>query len=277
MEDDDDRVGPRPAAVPQQPADYREVEGGARPAHGVGGPGFPEERADEEHIAAVIEPYPQGLGVEEPVRVQLGDAGEEVDRTQLRAERPYRPYGHGPVQRMGAAPRVERRRAVQRHEDHQEAEQAYEVVVVEVGRLVEQFDVREEEEEGGDGEAVAVAERDAEGGEPEKREVGVHAPGGPRLHPPEAGVGEVVLRRDIELVDPASRGEADDGDDAERAERDAERRTRRATHRTRTGLGGAVEQARHHAGTTLTDPSLPGFRKRLRALTSTPGFPPSRE
>ena len=79
--------------------------------------------------------------------------------------------------------------------------------MVQVGCLVQQFRVGEEQEERGDGEAVAIAERDAGGGEPHQREVRLHAPVEPGANPPEPRVGEMMLRRDIEVVDPAARRE----------------------------------------------------------------------
>ena len=137
--------------------------------------------------------------MEEPVRVQFGDAGIEVHSAQLRSERPDHPRRHAPAPFALAPQGVERRRAVQRHEYHQKAEEADEIVVVQVRGLVQQLDIGEQGEERRDGKPVAIAECYAQTGESKQGEVDVHSPGGPWLDPPEAGVREVVLRHDVEV------------------------------------------------------------------------------
>ena len=107
--------------------------------------------------------------------------------------------------------------------DHEEGEQADEIVVVEVRRPVDELDVSEQDKERGDGEPVAVAQCDTEAGEAEQGEMEMHPPCGPGLHPAEAVVAEVVRGLDVEVRYPTVGGEADDGDQADESEDDAER------------------------------------------------------
>ena len=105
------------------------------------------------------------------------------------------------------------------------------VVVVEVGGLVQQLDVgKADGEEGGAG-APAAAGGDAEAQQGEGGKVGVHPPCRPGLDPGESGIGEVVGRRQVEGINPAVGEKAGDGGQSEEAEEDAKGGRGCAVHR----------------------------------------------
>ena len=175
-------------------------------------------------VCAVVEPDGERLSVEQPVWVQLGDAGKDVDQAQLASQEPQDGYRNGGRRARGwrsagCQKGIKGGGARHRQEDHDETEQADQVVVVEVGRLVNELDIGEEQKEGGDGQPIAVPQRDAKAGQAEHAEVQVHPPRGPRLHPSEAGIGEVVGRLDVHIGDPTvgdephHRGETDEAED----------------------------------------------------------------
>ena len=182
--------------------------------------------------------------MQQPVGIQLGEARKQVYDAQLRAEGPGHPHGDRVPPPRGPPPGVQRGRAVQRHEDHQEADQAHPVVVVQIGRLVDELDVGEEDEEGRHGEAVAIAQRHAQAGRAEQGKVEIHAPGRPGLHPLEAEIFEVTCGLDVELGDPAVGGEAADGEEAEEPEGDAKGGGRGGADPAGSGQQGAVEGGR---------------------------------
>ena len=253
MEDGEDEPGDGAGAGDQQPEGNGAVEGRAGPAHRVGQPRLGHERADERGVGVVREPDREGLGLEQPVGVELGDAGEEVERGDLRAEQPDRADGYLSVARARIAAGVERPRAVDGQRGEQEAGEGEPVVMIEVGGLVDQFDVGEadgEEEHGGAG---ADAEDDGDGEEREGGEVEVHPRGGPSGDPLEAGVLEVMCWGGVELIDPAVGEEADDRGEADCAEGDAE-----------DGCGCAVDGAGGARGEGVDRAPGPRARNRTR-------------
>src|SRR5712672_1315598 len=90
-----------------------------------------------------------------------------------------------------------------RQKNHQPAEQADEVIVVQIGGLVYEFDVSESEKKQGDANAVIKTERDTKGEGAKQNKVRIHERAGPGANPFEAGVSKVKDRFEIELADPA--------------------------------------------------------------------------
>ena len=203
-------VGGRAGAPPQQGGYDGQVKEGAGPAHGVGGPDFGQEWPGQGDVAVLVEPDAQGEGVEQPVRVQLGDAGEYIDYADLEAQSPQRP--------------ARRRRVSPRQEDQQEADQAHPVIVVQVGGAVNQLNIGEADKEQRAANPAAIPCGDGEAQCPQRREVGIHSPAGPGLHPAKAEVGEVVSRRKVQILNPAVGEEPDDDSQPHQAEQDAESR-----------------------------------------------------
>ena len=216
MEDGQDDPGKGPGTPPEQPGDDGQVKGRAGPAEGVGEPELVKQRADNWNTGVLGQPDAQRRRLEQPIRVELGQAGEAVDEGDLRAKRPD--SAARDRRWRTAAPRVQRPDAMGGQQEQQQAGETDEVVVVEVGGFVDQLDVGEAEREEQGGGAVAPAEHDREGEQAERGEMEMHPGRGPGAHPLEADVAEMVRGIDVELVNPAVGEEANDsrqGDDAE--------------------------------------------------------------
>ena len=95
--------------------------------------------------------------------------------------------------------RIQRGHSRHGQERHDEAEQTHQVVVIEVGRLVNQLHVGEQQEEGNDGLPVAVPQHYTKAGQRKEGKMDVHPPSRPRLHPREPGVAQVIGGLDIHL------------------------------------------------------------------------------
>ena len=102
-----------------------------------------------------------------------------------------------------AAARVERPRRARWQQHQQKCQQCDEVVVVQVGALVEQLGVSEQQAEYERTPARVVAKRQSRGSERHRTEVQIQAPQRPRPHPIEAEVSEVKRGFGVEFADPA--------------------------------------------------------------------------
>src|SRR5712691_6362367 len=109
------------------------------------------------------------------------------------------------------APDIQRPGAMGGEKDHQAAEQANQIVMIQIGRLIQEFDIRKAQKKESDANAVKATERDAEGKHGQQNKVRIHQRIGPRMNPLETGVGKVKGRFEIELADPAFGDEADHG------------------------------------------------------------------
>ena len=204
MERDQRAVGRKPGAPPQQRRNDCQVEQGAAPAHGVGNPQFLHQRADHRQVAVLVQPDAHGQRVQQPVRVELGHAGENVHDADLGAQDPHGPCRHAV--------------AVQRQNGQQQADQAHQVVVVEIRGSVDQLNVREADAEQDRADPRTVAGGDSQAEQAQGGKVGIHAPARPRLHPAESQVGEVMGRFNVERADPAVSEKADDDGQTQQAE-----------------------------------------------------------
>jgi hypothetical protein len=128
---------------------------------------------------------------------------------------------------------------MRREDNHQSAQQADEIVVIEIRRLVDQLDVREADEEERHARTVMEAEHNADGEDDERREVQMHERSRERQHPWKQRPREVVLGQDVELVDPAKGDESNHARGHQQAEEDPERRQRCA-------IDGGVDEPPSH-------------------------------
>ena len=142
VKDDQGGIGKGPGAPPEQGRRHGQVEKRAAPAHSVGRPGFLEQGSHQRQVAVLVQPDPQGQSVEQPVGVQLGDAGECIDDAKLGAQGP-----DGPLRGEGAAGRQKRQ---------QQGGQAHQVVVVEVSGAVKQLNIGEADAEQAAAKSVAI-------------------------------------------------------------------------------------------------------------------------
>ena len=142
VKDDQGGIGKGPGAPPEQGRRHGQVEKRAAPAHSVGRPGFLEQWPRQRQVAVLVQPDPQGQSVEQPVGVQLGDAGEGIDDAKLGAQGP-----DGPLRGEGAAGRQKRQ---------QQGGQAHQVVVVEVSGAVKQLNIGEADAEQAAAKSVAI-------------------------------------------------------------------------------------------------------------------------
>ena len=209
VEHDQRAVGRKPGTPPQQRRNDCQVEQGAAPAHGVGNPQFLKQRAEQRQVAVLVEPDAHGQGVQQPVRVELGDAGEDVHDADLGTQNPNGPGRHAV--------------AVQRQNGQQQADQAHQVVVVEVRSSVDQLNVGEADAEQRRADSRTAAGGDAQADQAQSDKVDVHSPAGPRLHPAEAQVGEVMGRINVERADPAVGEKADDDGQPQQSENHSKR------------------------------------------------------
>ena len=231
MESDQRGEGPGPGAPPQQPADDGAVEEDPPPGGQVGDGGLVQQRADQREMSPVGQPEPQGLSLEEPVRVELGQPGEPVDDRDLGPQRPHRAsrdHGH---RRHPAESRVQRPAVPDRQQPQQQTGQGDEPVVVEVERRLDQLGVGEPDHEQGHGQTVAVASGDAEPEASQSDHVQVHPRGGQGADPLEPRVGEVIGRFEIEGVHPPLGQEADRAESDQQAVGDPEDGHRVGRHR----------------------------------------------
>ena len=150
VEGDHGGVGEHPGATPQQPGDDRQVEGGAGPARGDTRPRLVEQRTDHRHVRARRQPGRHRLAAHEPVVVELGETGHQVDDGDLCPQHPHDSRGD-----VGTA--------AQRQDDDERERQREVPVVVEVRRRVDQLAVREQHEVAERGGARAVAGGDRPG------------------------------------------------------------------------------------------------------------------
>ena len=88
MEDHKDDIGNGVGASPHEPAHDREVEKRPTPAEYVRRPSFTQQRPDQRQTSVVLQPDSERLRLQQPVGVQLGDAREDVYRSQLSPEQP---------------------------------------------------------------------------------------------------------------------------------------------------------------------------------------------
>jgi hypothetical protein len=131
---------------------------------------------------------------------------------------------------VGLAARVQRPDSVRRQKDHQSAEQADEIVVIEIVGFVDQLDVREANEEERHRDAVVKADSDRECEDDERDKVHVHEGGRQRHHPRKRIPCEVKGRLDVELVHPPERDEAHGADGHQQAKQNPERSQRSSVH-----------------------------------------------
>ena len=108
-------------------------------------------------------------------------------------------------------------------EDQEPAQQADEIVVIEISGLVDQLDVREADEEQRCTHPELPAERDREGEKRKRQEQQVHEHGWQRPDPWKQLPREVKCRDDVELVHPIERHEADHARGHQEAEQNPER------------------------------------------------------
>ncbi len=141
-------VRPRPRAPPQQPADDRQVEQHPCPAEGERHVRFVEPGTDQRPIGAGRQPDPHRLPVQQPVGVELGQPGEDVDDGELRPQRPDRDRRDRPVPTR------------LRHDRQHDRGERHEPVVVEVERGVDQLEVGEADRERRGAGARPPADRD---------------------------------------------------------------------------------------------------------------------
>src|SRR6266436_1454416 len=98
-----------------------------------------------------------------------------------------------------------------RQKSHQPAEQADEVIVVQIGGLVYEFDASESEKKESNAKAVIKTQCDSKGERGQQNKVRVHERARPGANPLEAGVSKVKDRFEIELADPAFDHKAHNG------------------------------------------------------------------
>ena len=231
VEGDQHGEGPGAGAPPQQPADDGAVEERPPPGGQVGDGGLVQQRADQREVGPVGQPDAQGLGLEQPVGVELGQPGEPVDDRDLGPQRPHRASRDRRRGRHPAPGRVQRPAMPDRQQPHQHPGQGDEPVVVEVQRRLDQLGVGEPDHEQGRGQAVAVTDGDAQAEAGQGGHVEVHPRGGQGADPLEPGVGEMVGRFEVEGVDPAPGQEADRAEGDQQAVGDPEDCGRVGRHR----------------------------------------------
>ncbi len=178
----------------------------------------------------VGQPHAERLALE-PVAVQLRDPGKEEDGPDLGTQQPQRPGGDGLPPARFADRRVHRPDPVRGHDREQEREQAHEVEVVEVPRLLEQEHVREADEEERRRDAVEETERDASGQRAEHREQDLHPAAGEWFDPAEPVIREMEARLDPVALDPVMREVAVDLPHHDRPEQHPENGQRRPVNR----------------------------------------------
>ncbi len=240
-EEHGERVGTR--APVHQERHREEVVQEARPAHQVGGLGNREERADDGQLRACGEPYAEGLRVEEPVGLGLGEPGVEVDDADLKAHQVEHPRRHLGAAQLGLAQRIEGEGAPQRHEAEEEREEADQIVVVQVVRDVDELHVGEQNEERRRRDAIEEPEGEEERRHRQRQVDHEHRLGGRDGDPLEAPVRKEVVRSREEALDPAVREEAERRDEENGPEDDAEDRQRRDVARGVQSLSQALHQS----------------------------------
>ena len=157
--------------------------------------------------------------MQQPVRVQLGDAGENIDDANLSAQGPQRPQRN--------------RAATQRQRRQQQADQAHQVVMVEVRGAVNQLNVGKADAEQSGAYPPAIARYDADAEQSQRGKVRVHPPAGPGSRPAEPQVGKVIIRFNVQRANPPMGEKARHRYQPQQAEDDAKGRCRRAVNRTR--------------------------------------------
>ena len=156
----------------------------------------PEER----DVTAPREPDLQRHRSNEPLRLKLADAAVEVDDANLQAHEPEHPSGHMRTQRRARSAIGESDRA-ERQGRREPEEQADQIVVIEVVRLVARVRVREEHARDRGTRTRAPSGGEAHGGDPEDRIDDVHPDAGQRPNEREAVVREEMRGHDERVVD----------------------------------------------------------------------------
>ena len=113
---------------------------------------------------------------------------------------------------------------MQRHENHEQADQAQPIIVIEIEGLVQELNVRKARKKQNDADAIAQSDGNQDAEHAERPEMRMHAPLRPWLEPGDSQVGKVVCRLDIQFRDPAADEKTDDARQSHETEKDAKGR-----------------------------------------------------
>ena len=122
----------------------RQVEQHTAPGHDVSRDLAGPERTEQEHLRPPREPHFQRHGVQQPVRVDFGDAPEKIHAAHERGEEVDAPGGRDGRPQTGVPPYVQAPFPVRRRQAEQPRQPAKQVGVVEVMRLFKQEKIGEE-------------------------------------------------------------------------------------------------------------------------------------
>ena len=171
---DDERKCPWPCSAMEEQWNNREIEQCPEPAGGIRHRDFIQQWADQWKLAPCGQPGAQWLGGKKPVRGELGQPRKNVNDPELKAEQPQHPAGHNRVRRPTAPRRVQRPDAMARQKYHQPAQEADQVIVIEIGRLIDELDVGKPDEEEGNRRPIAPTQRHSKGQPGQQHEQPMH-------------------------------------------------------------------------------------------------------
>ena len=103
--------------------------------------------ADQSQIASCRQPDAEWFGAEQPVGVELGQSREHIDNGDLEAKQVDRARRRRVALERRPEPGVHRPGPMRGQKNEQPTEQANEVIVIQVGGLIDQFHIGETEAE----------------------------------------------------------------------------------------------------------------------------------
>src|SRR5690606_16525492 len=130
VEYDHGGIGPGQSAAPKQQKGNGQVESGAGPAEQVSRRLEVEQRAEQGQMRPGEQPPGQGLGSQQPTRVDLGEAGEEIGQADLELEDADLPAGRMRAPGGGVECGIKGKGSVGGNPKEQERDDGYEIIMI---------------------------------------------------------------------------------------------------------------------------------------------------